>query len=113
MTEVTGRAQRRSGFAPGRAVYGLILLAASLEAYGRLPKHIDKIDAPILLIHGCDETVVRYEQSQAMYGALRQANKHAESVTLKHEDHWLSHGDTRLQMLQASVEFLRRYNPPD
>jgi len=34
-------------------------------------------------------------------------------VVLKGEDHWLSHSQTRLQMLQSSVAFLRQHNPPD
>jgi dipeptidyl aminopeptidase/acylaminoacyl peptidase len=34
-------------------------------------------------------------------------------VTLKHEDHWLSTGATRLQMLQATVAFLKTNNPPN
>jgi hypothetical protein len=29
------------------------------------------------------------------------------------EDHWLSRGATRLQMLEASIAFLRAHNPPD
>jgi dipeptidyl aminopeptidase/acylaminoacyl peptidase len=34
-------------------------------------------------------------------------------VTMKHEDHWLSRSETRLQMLQATVDFLRANNPPN
>jgi hypothetical protein len=48
-----------------------------------------------------------------LYDALRHAKKQVDLVTLKHEDHWLSRGETRLQMLQASVDFLRANNPPD
>jgi dipeptidyl aminopeptidase/acylaminoacyl peptidase len=68
---------------------------------------------PVLLIHGKDDTVVPYEQSESMLRALRRADKTVELVTLKREDHWLSRGETRLQMLQASMSFLRRHNPPD
>ena len=57
--------------------------------------------------------MVPFEQSQQMYDVLKRANKPVELVELKHEDHWLSSGETRLQMLEASVAFLRRYNPPD
>jgi dipeptidyl aminopeptidase/acylaminoacyl peptidase len=32
---------------------------------------------------------------------------------MKHEDHWLSRGETRLQMLQATVDFLKANNPPN
>jgi dipeptidyl aminopeptidase/acylaminoacyl peptidase len=76
-------------------------------------RHIAAVSVPILLIHGKDDTVVPYEQSQVMYDALRGAHKDVELVTLKKEDHWLSSGDTRLQMLEASVAFLRKHNPPD
>jgi dipeptidyl aminopeptidase/acylaminoacyl peptidase len=76
-------------------------------------KHIDAIKVPVLLVHGKDDTVVPYDQSDDMYDALRAAHKQAELVKLKDEDHWLSRSATRLQMLQAVVGFLRRNNPPD
>jgi dipeptidyl aminopeptidase/acylaminoacyl peptidase len=75
--------------------------------------HVSSVTAPILLIHGKDDTVVPYEQSDVMLSALKRAGKSVELVTMKHEDHWLSHSETRLQMLQASVEFLKANNPPD
>jgi cephalosporin-C deacetylase-like acetyl esterase len=75
-------------------------------------KHIDVIDVPVLLIHGKDDTVVPFEQSQAMYDAMHRANKDVQLVELKAEDHWLSRSETRLQMLRASVDFLREHNPP-
>ncbi len=73
--------------------------------------HTDRVTAPVLLIHGKDDTVVGYEQSQYMESALRAHGKPVEFVPLSHEDHWLSHGDTRLQMLQATMDFLAKYNP--
>jgi len=76
-------------------------------------KHLAAVTAPVLLIHGRDDTVVPYEQSSAMYDALKGAQKSVEFVTLQHEDHWLSRSATRLQMLQTSVAFLRAHNPPD
>jgi len=76
-------------------------------------KHVDKVSIPILLIHGKDDTVVPYDQSDDMADALKDAKKPFEFVTLKHEDHWLSNGETRLQMLQATVKFLETNNPPN
>jgi dienelactone hydrolase len=84
----------------------------ALEAISPL-KHVNAINVPVLLIHGKDDTVVPFEQSKVMYEALRNANKNAELVPLKAEDHWMSRGATRLQMLEASVAFLRTHNPPD
>ncbi|WP_428332672.1 prolyl oligopeptidase family serine peptidase [Novosphingobium sp.] len=78
------------------------------------PVHFaDKVDVPVLLIHGKDDTVVPYSQSADMLDALRHAGKPVELVTLKQEDHWLSRSETRLQMLQASVDFVMKHNPPD
>ncbi len=73
----------------------------------------DKVDIPILLIHGKDDTVVRYDQSQAMADALRKAGKPVNFVTLESEDHWLSRGATRLKMLTETVAFVEKHNPPD
>lgn len=75
--------------------------------------HADKIKAPVLLIHGVDDTVVKYEQSQLMANALRAAGKPVEFVTLKGEDHHLSRGDTRTQMLKAMMTFIEAHAPPD
>jgi dienelactone hydrolase len=76
-------------------------------------EHVAAVDVPVLLIHGRDDTVVPFEQSERIYDALRKAHKEVALVQLKHEDHWLSRSETRLQMLQASVAFLRAHNPPD
>lgn len=72
-----------------------------------------RVTMPVMLIHGRDDTVVAYEQSQMMAGALHEAHKTVEFVTLDKEDHWLSHGDTRLKMLQSGLDFLAKYNPAD
>ena len=76
-------------------------------------KHVEAVNVPVLLIHGRDDTVVSFQQSRVMADALQRAKKNVEFVTLAHEDHWLSRSETRLQMLQASVAFLRAHNPPD
>jgi dipeptidyl aminopeptidase/acylaminoacyl peptidase len=75
-------------------------------------EHVDAVSGPLLLIHGKDDTVVPYHQSELMEKALRKAGKSVEFVTLKHEDHWLSSSETRLQMLESTVAFLRTNNPP-
>lgn len=74
--------------------------------------HAADVRIPVLLVHGKDDTVVPFEQSRIMADALRKAGKSVELVTLNNEDHWLSRGDTRLQMLQSVVSFLEKYNPP-
>jgi dipeptidyl aminopeptidase/acylaminoacyl peptidase len=73
----------------------------------------DKADAPVLLIHGADDTTVPIHQSQEMERALKAAGKPVEFVTLKGDDHHMSKSDTRLQMLEASVAFVLKNNPPN
>lgn len=67
--------------------------------------------APILLIHGDDDTVVPYEQSTRMKRALEREGKSVELIKLKGEDHWLSVAETRMQMLQAMDRFLTTHMP--
>ncbi len=74
--------------------------------------HIDAVTVPLLLIHGRDDTVVPYAQSEEMAKALNRAGKSVQMVTLPHEDHWLSHSETRERMLEAIVSFLERNDPP-
>lgn len=68
-------------------------------------------DAPVLLIHGKDDTIVPIEQSLLMRRALEAAHKPVEMLTLEGEDHWLSRAATRTAMLEASVAFVQRHNP--
>jgi len=75
-------------------------------------RFVDKVSVPVLLIHGKNDTVVEYAQSSRMAEALRRAGKEVEFVTLPGEDHWLSKSETRLAMLQASVDFVVKHNPP-
>ena len=72
-----------------------------------------RADAPILLIHGRDDTVVPYEQSTRMADALKDAGKPYKLVDLSGEDHWLSRAATRLQMLEEAVAFVEEHNPAD
>jgi dipeptidyl aminopeptidase/acylaminoacyl peptidase len=70
-------------------------------------------DAPILLLHGRDDTVVPFNQSQRLADALRAAGKPFEFIQLNGEDHWLSRAETRTRMLTETVRFLEANNPPD
>jgi dipeptidyl aminopeptidase/acylaminoacyl peptidase len=74
--------------------------------------HVDAITIPVLLIHGRDDTRVKYAQSRLMADAMQRAHKQVTLVDLPHEDHFLSRSSTRLRMLQSLVDFLRANNPP-
>lgn len=69
--------------------------------------------APVLLIHGRDDTVVPFAQSTRMEEALRAAGRQVELVALAREDHHLSREATRIETMRAAVAFLERHNPPN
>ena len=72
-----------------------------------------RADAPVMLIHGKDDTVVPYSHSHRMADALKDAKKPYELVALDGEDHWLSLSTTRLQMLESAVGFVSKHNPAE
>lgn len=74
--------------------------------------HADKASAPILLIHGKDDSVIPVSQSEHMAAALQKAGKPYDFIVMD-GDHWLSQQKTRVETLQATVAFLERWNPPD
>ncbi|WP_284125811.1 alpha/beta hydrolase family protein [Parerythrobacter aestuarii] len=76
-------------------------------------KLADRADAPVLIIHGRDDTRVPYEQGLRMEDALADAGKDVSFVTLEGEDHFLSSAATRKQTLLESVNFVIRHNPPN
>jgi dienelactone hydrolase len=74
---------------------------------GRSPaRAADQIAIPILLIHSEDDTVVPMSQSEKIARGLSELGKPVTLVKLKGEDHWLSRGETRLQMLKEIEKFL-------
>ncbi|MXO95883.1 prolyl oligopeptidase family serine peptidase [Erythrobacter aquimaris] len=76
-------------------------------------KNAAKASAPVMLIHGRDDTVVPYVHSHRMADALKDAKKPYVLVPLEGEDHWLSLSSTRKQMLEAAVGFVEKHNPAD
>ena len=73
----------------------------------------DRVQGPVLLIHGRDDSVVPYEQSELFQRALQRAGKDVEMVELQGEDHWLSRASGRLRVSQVMIDFLNRHNPAD
>lgn len=74
-------------------------------------KRAREANAPILLIHGKDDTVVAFDQSTKMVDALKSAGKPHEFIVLREEDHWLSKSATRQQMLEEAMRFVQKHNP--
>ena len=65
------------------------------------------VKAPILLLHGTNDTVVPIEQSRLMASALRSARRPVEFVELTGEDHWMKTSSTsRIRTLTELESFL-------
>jgi dipeptidyl aminopeptidase/acylaminoacyl peptidase len=65
--------------------------------------------APVLLLHGVDDSVVPIQQSRTMERELLAAGKTVTFVTLAGEDHWLSRSATRTRVLQELEKFLAQH----
>lgn len=69
-------------------------------------QHAEAVEAPVLLLHSRDDTVVPEEQSRIMERALRRADKEVEFTRLQGGDHSLEDYPTRLAVLEAMAQFL-------
>ncbi|MCA3254562.1 MAG: S9 family peptidase [Alphaproteobacteria bacterium] len=74
---------------------------------------VDRIKAPLLLVHGKDDLRVPFDQSTRMYAAMTKAGKTVEFVPQEKGDHHLSIEADRIGFLTAMESFLARYNPAD
>lgn len=68
--------------------------------------HVDKIKAPILLVHGEDDRVVDINQSKKMAGELERNDKPFKFVVLKNGDHYLSIQENRHRLFKEMDAFL-------
>jgi dipeptidyl aminopeptidase/acylaminoacyl peptidase len=75
-------------------------------------KLADKFQAPVLLIHGTEDTTVLARQSDAMNDALKAANKPVEYIRIKGDDHGLVDNDSRRIALTKVAEFLKTHIGP-
>lgn len=66
----------------------------------------EKIQAPVLLVHGTADRNVPFEQSELMADALKRAGKVHRLVTLDGGDHGLGHQAHRLQFFRELEQFL-------
>jgi dipeptidyl aminopeptidase/acylaminoacyl peptidase len=72
-------------------------------------RHAEALRVPVLILHGENDTVVEVEQSRSMADKLKRAGKQVRYVEMKGDDHWLSTGPTRTQMLKEIEAFLAEH----
>jgi len=66
----------------------------------------ERVQAPVLLVHGTADRVVPVDQSEDMAKALRRAGKPYRFIEQEGGDHYLSRNEDRLQFFQALESFL-------
>lgn len=69
-------------------------------------RHADKIKAPILLMHGVDDSTVRIDQSEDMAAALKRAGKNVTFIPIKGETHYFKTAESRTRYLSELEKFL-------
>lgn len=74
---------------------------------------VDRISAPVLLIHGKKDLTVDHVQSQSMYSRMKSAGKGVELVSLPQADHYFRRSEDRVALLTAIESFLAKHNPAD
>lgn len=112
LPSMIGYAQRTSGGESDTLAYWRdhIGSAQSPEVIAKSPaRAVDRIRAPILLMHGVNDTVVPLAQSQEMSRVLREKRHEHELIELPSEDHWLSGTGTRIRVLTAMETFLGKH----
>lgn len=76
-------------------------------------KHAANVRAPILLMHGLDDTTVFPEESQLMADALKAAGKTYQYIELPNADHQLDTQESRTRVFTEIEKWLTQYNPPN
>jgi dienelactone hydrolase len=74
--------------------------------------HVDRIQTPVLLIHGDEDAIVPYEQSKIMKKALDKAGRVTELITLEDEGHSGFTEDSSRLVLTSIDGFLARHLGP-
>ena len=69
----------------------------------------DRFKAPVLLIHGTEDTVVDENQSERMADALKAKGKNVSFIPIKGDDHGLVDNDSRRKALTEIGAFLARH----
>lgn len=76
--------------------------------------HLDKVNTPVLLMHGVNDMTILYQEGAMMFYALRRLGKEATFVLYEHGDHSLSRHsrtdtlDVNRRMLDWFAKYLRQ-----
>lgn len=74
---------------------------------------VDKIQAPLLIVHGRDDPVVPYDQAAALMKALDRAGKPYETLVKYNEPHGINNYKNRIELYNRIEAFLAQHMPAD
>ncbi len=74
--------------------------------------HLDKVKAPVLLIHGTEDSIVDVSQSRNTFERMKQMGKVVMLHELQGANHQLSYDEDRAETLVVMDRFLRTCLPP-
>jgi dipeptidyl aminopeptidase/acylaminoacyl peptidase len=77
--------------------------------------HLDKVNTPVLIMHGVKDYTILFGEGEMMFYALRRLGKEAEFVIYTHGDHSLSRGsrsDT-LDVNRRMLDWFEKYLKPE
>ncbi len=73
--------------------------------------HVDKIKAPVLVVHGKDDPIVPYDQSTTLVAELEKQRKTYEFMSRANEMHGLQNAKNRADYFRKIEAFLAKYLP--
>ena len=71
--------------------------------------NVDKIQAPLLIVHGANDVRVKASESEQIVAAMRQANKPVEYILYQDEGHRQWRPETRFHFYAKAEEFLAKH----
>jgi dipeptidyl aminopeptidase/acylaminoacyl peptidase len=74
---------------------------------------VDRIKAPLLILHGEEDPQVPPQESQEFAAALKNAGKTFTYITYPHEGHGFQQREHRQDAYQRELAFLNKYLKPD
>lgn len=75
--------------------------------------HVDKIQDPLLIVHGRDDPVVPYDQAKKLVAALDNAGKPYELIAKFNELHGIANYKNRIELYNRVEAFLAKHMPAD
>jgi dipeptidyl aminopeptidase/acylaminoacyl peptidase len=73
--------------------------------------HLDKVNTPVMIVHGMKDNIVLFEEGEMMFYALRQLGNEAVFVIYTHGDHSIyrhSRSDA-LDLHRRMLEWFKKY----